>query len=446
MDLNYENIEEFFYTHTVSRLSIRKKLLDITNKEIAGYKVKWVKIQDEYIDYTGLEEHEAAKYEKHYIKNEEKVLDEKIVSKILNNNRAGYSTRSSPNQFLIPPSYVQTLITTLKFEDKNSMFWGEEWEVETFAGEFFKIIFETLLASSQYKSLCNALLIDYIPFSYNKNLRDIIWNQLNLNGFSFYTIENLQFILSSRTSFIREFIEENFPFISDIFFYIIHLLDLYNLVDHEISQVILNIKTENFNEDFEDAFREKFDESIQDIVFEYLLIFASLTTELKYFEEEAIGKIYLSFKLAFIDLYKDFFYKLDNFKSLPKYINIFINEKFIPLITNTIDLNEFIKNSLGHRVENIMKTDLVQLNTELLLTNLDNDNRLDKAHFELVNASKTYINKLKHHQFLYDKSIFTNEQHNDAEWFYFQSIQNKWHEDYRIKNNYLSNKKNAEYK
>ncbi|MCQ9844220.1 hypothetical protein, partial [Staphylococcus aureus] len=71
MDLNYENIEEFFYTHTVSRLSIRKKLLDITNKEIAGYKVKWVKIQDEYIDYTGLEEHEAAKYEKHYIKNEE---------------------------------------------------------------------------------------------------------------------------------------------------------------------------------------------------------------------------------------------------------------------------------------------------------------------------------------------------------------------------------------
>ncbi|WP_142391258.1 hypothetical protein, partial [Mammaliicoccus sciuri] len=93
-----------------------------------------------------------------------------------------------------------------------------------------------------------------------------------------------------------------------------------------------------------------------------------------------------------------------------------------------------------------MKTDLVQLNTELLLTTLDNDNRLDKAHFELVNASKTYINKLKHHQFLYDKSIFTNEQHNDAEWFYFQSIQNKWHEDYRIKNNYLSNKKNAEYK
>lgn len=84
------------------------------------------------------------------------------------------------------------------------------------------------------------------------------------------------------------------------------MLDLYNLVDHEISQVILNIKTENFNEDFEDAFREKFDESIQDIVFEYLLIFASLTTELKYFEEEAIGKIYLSFKLAFIDLYKDF--------------------------------------------------------------------------------------------------------------------------------------------
>lgn len=438
MDLNYKNIEEFFYTHTVDRISIRKKLLDITNKEIAGYKAEWVKVQDEYTDYTGLGEHEDAKYEKHYIKNEKKILDEKIVSKILNNNRSGYSTRSSPNQFLIPPSYVETLITTLKFEDKNSMFWGDEWEVETFAGEFFKIIFETLLNSSRYKSLCNTLLIDYIPFSYQKNLRYIIWNQLNLKGFSFQTIENLQFNLSNRSNIIREFIEENFPFIWDIYFDIIHLLDAYDLVDHETSQIILNIKTENFNEDFEDDFIEKFDESIQDVVYTYLIIFSNITTNLKYFEKEAIGKIYLSYKSEFVDLYKDFFYELDNYKSLPKYINIFINEKFIPLITNTIDLNEFIKNSLGHRVENILKTDLVQLNTNFPLTNIDNDNQLTKTHFELVNASKKYIKKLKHLQFLYDKAVFTNKKHNDAEWFYLESIQNKWYEDYKIKNKYLS--------
>src|SRR5699024_11950261 len=112
-------------------------------------------------------------------------------------------------------------------------------------------IFETLLNSERYNSLCNKLLIDYMPYSNKKNLRYIIWNQLNLKGFSFQTIENLQFNLSNRSNIIREFIEENFPFIWDIYFDIIHLLDAYDLVDHETSQIILNIKTENFNEDFE---------------------------------------------------------------------------------------------------------------------------------------------------------------------------------------------------
>src|SRR5699024_6027387 len=167
--LKYENIKEFFYEHTSQRVKIKKEKIGLTNKEICGYKVDWVKTQEEYIDFTYQGEDQEAKFEKRYIKNGVKILDEKIVSRILNN---------------------------IKFNYAREMMFGEVCELEIICGKLFKVILDTLEHHEEYNYLIETLLNDYVRYSQNRAYRDNIVNYLLDKGFSTELIEGLSSNLS----------------------------------------------------------------------------------------------------------------------------------------------------------------------------------------------------------------------------------------------------------
>jgi len=429
--LKYENIKEFFYEHTSQRVKIKKEKIGLTNKEICGYKVDWVKTQEEYIDFTYQGEDQEAKFEKRYIKNGVKILDEKIVSRILNNNKAEYKNRASPNPFLIPPGYVEPLVNNLKFNDAREMMFGEEWELEIICGKLFKVILDTLEHHEEYNYLIETLLNDYVRYSQNRAYRDNIVNYLLDKGFSTELIEGL----SSNLSFeLLEHIEEQFPYLHDVFFEIIYILDVYELIDVDQSTYILNILKKAKNEEldsftyemYEESFQNQFEEIMTSITIEFIIKFSNLSIFLSDYKNEAIGRLFLQIKTQFINLYKDYFFKLKNFKSLDKHVVVFIEEKFIPFIKDNFDFKTFKEISLGHRVDTIMRTDLAQLSMNLSTIN----NKVAETHIELIKASMDYIKKLKHYQYIYDKALYSSNDHEDAQWHYFNTFKADWNQLY----------------
>lgn len=441
LSCKYKNIMEFFYEHTAQRIKIRKEIIGLTNKEICGYQIEWIKTQEEYIDFTEQGEDQDAKFEKRYIKGDLKVLDEKIISRILNNNRKDYKNRSSPNPFLIPPSYIEPLATILKFKDARDMLFGEEWELEIICGKLFKIIIDTLECREEYSYLIETILDDYVRYSQNRAYRDNITNYLVDKGFSTELIESLSSSLSSN---LLEHIEQQFPYLHDVFFEIIHILDVYALIDKDQSTYILDylkkakrevIDSFSYEVD-EENFMNQFEETMPSMTKEFIITFSNLSILLIDYRNEAIGRLYLQVKTEFINLYKNYFLKLNNFKSFDKYVIFFIEEKFIPFIKNYFDLKIFKEISLGHRVANIMRTDLAQLSMNLSTNN--SNNALIETHIELIKLSMNYIEKLRHYQFIYDKNLYSSDEHEDAQWHYFNTFKADWNKLYWKRNKNLN--------
>src|SRR5699024_7176106 len=159
---------------------------------------------------------------------------------------------------------------------------------------------------------------------------------------------------------------------------------------------------------------------------EFIIKFSNLSIFLSDYKNEAIGRLFLQIKTQFINLYKDYFFKLKNFKSLDKHVVVFIEEKFIPFIKDNFNFKTFKKISLGHRVDTIMRTHLAQLAMTLSTIN----NKDTETHIELINASIDYIKKLKNYQYIYHKPLYSSNDHEDAQWHYFNTFKADWNQLY----------------
>lgn len=421
--MNLENLAEFFYSHTSKRMSFKKAAIGCTNHKIAGY-LLFKKIKSEgYIDYTGLGEDEPPKYKNVRIKPANtKILDPIMISRMLNNQKNPITNkRSSPNPFLIIPSYVPTLVKNLAFSCSNDLFWGEEWEISVFSGELFNLIINELMNHPEYAKLIDMILLDYVPYSKQVAFKNLIWNRLVQEGYPWEHLKNIQNQIGEATDLFGDnLLNQNL---------IVFLDTLYPILK------TYGITNENEDEEQSDLLDKK-------ILYDFYL----LDGNIKYFEREAIGRLYLSVKYQFDELYKSFCYEQSDFKKLPKKIELFIEEKFLVLLKELLGsdsegeltVSEYKEVSLGYRVQNIVSTDIAQL-SELFenITPTDfeekNKNGLQQSFIELLESSKNYINNLQHTQFCLDRAMFSCDSGQDAELLYSKAIQSDWEEQYKCR-------------
>lgn len=411
MDKN--KVEEFFYENTSKRMAVRKEALDLTNEQIAGYIVEEELVSEGWVDPTGMGEDEPPTYKTVKKKPTNiKVVDPIMISRMLNNQRDPISRdRPSPNPFLIIPSYIPTLIETLAFDRYQDLFWGEAWEVSIFSGKLFNLLINEISSDSKYKYLVETLLMDYVPYAKQMAFKELVWRRLEEEGYPSDQVGN----------FIQQ-------------------------IDGEISYKQTNNNKNDFTVFIGVAYStmrtygltEKNHNSE-----EFLMDFSFLDGHIEYYRNEAIGRLYLLLEEQFLDKYKEFFYKQDNFKSLSKKIVKFIEDKFIPMLYDAIgrDLNDevdiqgFKELSLGYRVRNIVQTDIAQLsefseNLQQVGFRDQKQNRLQQSYLDMLESAKKYIQDLKLTQYFLDQATYASDTGQDAERLYSKSIQNDWEKQY----------------
>lgn len=384
----------------------RKEALKLTNEQIAGYIIEDELVSKGWVDYTGMGEDESPIYKAVKKKPANiKVVDPIMISRMLNNQRDPISKeRPSPNPFLIIPSYIPTLIEILHFERSQDLFWGEACELPFFSGKLFNLFINEISSDSKYKHLVDTLLMDYVTYAKHIAYKELVWRRLEEEGYAKEQVEN----------FI-----------------------------HQIDGEITSEQTNNNKNDFTVfvgvaySIMETYGLTEQDYNSEnFLMHFSFLDGHIEYFRNEAVGRLYLLVEEQFLDKYKEFFYKQDNFKSLSKKIVKFIEDKFIPMLYDAIgrDLNDevdiqgFKELSLGYRVQNIVKTDIAQLsefseNSHQVGFRDKKQNRQQQSYLDMLESAKKYIQDLKLIQYFLDHATYASDTGEDAERLYSKAIQ-----------------------
>ena len=432
--MDFINSSNVFYQYTADRLKRRREVLKLTNDVIARKKIfvhyeaykDWATDEDEPEKFISEDNIEKTKF------------DSTLISRIINNERGKIGRRSSPNPFLIPPSYEELLVKQLQFNSKRELFWGASVETEYIAKTFYTNLFEEVLADNQSElsEILNLCLIDYVPYS-----RDLAYYQMIVER----CIE--QYSESSDQSDLMGIKKKN----SEIWNTFINLLD--NDLEHLINSLqkgdylaIIMYATINFIMDLVGKNEDRND------IHSVFISFQILRTNIEYFRREAIGRIIYTNFDSLLELFQDYFYQLDNFKSLNKKISKFTLNILTPFFKELLgDSDEFKNYSLGYRVKNIIETDIESIFSYASKVSQeqfdDTTNPNSNMYKKWLQTTKVYISDLKHIQWLTDGARSVDSAQKDLERCYIacsdiENLHSDWLKKY---NSYLSNIDLIEY-
>jgi hypothetical protein len=159
------------------------------------------------------------------------------------------------------------------------------------------------------------------------------------------------------------------------------------------------------------------------------------------FKKEALGRIINIHFSELETLYKHYFYDLNNFKRLSKNIDCFVNNQLTDYFKDVLgDEVHFKQKSLGHRVQNIIESDMSMvyayniINQEKYVV----ENSIANFHKDLVDINLPYIRELKRLQREYDKVVIFSTRSKidkDIEYYYLESVDEeklyeKWRKNY----------------
>lgn len=168
MKTDFSNTISFIFEMAASRMSQRKKSLNLTNEEIAGWKIGQEVIQEGYVDPTGQGEDEPEITKKAVF--EKTQFTPQMISRILNANIKAPKGRNSPNPYLFPTAkkgnkgYLEQIKETLKFTSTSEIMWGNHNSNDDFYfGLFCALIAD--LKDTEHFSTIQECLKDFIPYS-----------------------------------------------------------------------------------------------------------------------------------------------------------------------------------------------------------------------------------------------------------------------------------------
>lgn len=364
----FSNTSNLFYEYTAHRIAHRRRYFKLSNKEIADREEK----TEPYYDHVFgefLPEEKIPKQSKY---------DPTMISRIVHNNR------TNQNRYLIPRAYINLLVTKLSFKNESEMFWGNSWELDYIAPHVFRSLILDIKHQTDIDNVEN-LLIDYVPYA--RFLAFIETLHSTLEKLYIPKSKLQQFKLDVSILKKSELTAKHHKIIQEISF----VLAIFQNSGVELTQFT--------NKSLTDP------EIYSDILFQFENVL-----------NEAIDRQYLHLKKLFRGKLEQFFKNTKSFKQLPKAIDIFCKEEFIPMLLIAYKeqhhgLEPSIEN-IGKRVYDIFRLDIEPL---LLQTNINSlsdrnlilDNTLlpQKIIYpELISASFTYINHLITYQELMNQS------------------------------------------
>ncbi|MGT2657203.1 hypothetical protein [Streptococcus varani] len=318
-----------------------------------------------------------------------------IISRIMNNKYQAFPNRRSPNPFLIPPSYINLLKTNLRFSSECSMLFGDEWELEMLSPLLFQQMIMDMLYSKKGIDIIETLLLDSVAYSKAETFFELFESELIERGYNRQTLNQMN---------LDRYIMEQDKFITK-----------YNHFMQEVNQILgfwkkadidfhpyFNFNPENwtiFNFSLESN-EKQVDDQIR------------ISEDRQCLLQLRIYEIYCEINESFTENIKSFFYSLKSFKQLSKHMDNFWDEFLIPALTKLINQrggkDEFIMSSLGHRVRQIIKNDVVSVKKQkyllelrkldIFIDNQDLDLDILEKEKMLLNVSLSYIEQLETYQ------------------------------------------------
>ena len=419
----YDKTAEVIYKYTSNRLKIRKKFLKLTNDLISTKKI-YVHYE-EYIDYPGggkdnLPERYIA------MNNPEKVrFDSTLISRIINNNRKAPANRNSPNPYLIPPVYEKLLQNKFQFCSKRELFWGDDENEKYYINNFYFTLFSEILEnnSTEVGKYLELLLYEYVPFSenitYYRFIKTICIEEL-VNRCELSRLEAEK---------IFEKFSANLGKSKEGYTILIEKLNSNQTMYYKIIMTFIYIVFKLFGKisEYED--------------YTIYMKYSLLKENIDDFKKEALGRIINIHFSELETLYKHYFYDLNNFKRLSKNIDCFVNNQLTEYFKDVLgDEVHFKQKSLGHRVQNIIESDMSMvyayniINQEKYVV----ENSISNFHKDLVDINLPYIRELKRLQREYDKVVIFSTRSKidkDIEYYYLESVDEeklyeKWRKNY----------------
>lgn len=423
--MDFEQSSNVIYQYTSDRLKLRKSLLKLTNEVIAKKKIF---VHDSYVDYAA-DKDDIEKYipKENFSKSQ---FDPSIISRIINNEKRKIKERNSPNPYLIPPAYEELLLEQLQFVNKIELFWGTDLELNYIVKVFYNVLFGEIMRGeqSELKELLTLYVSDYVRFSRDKAFFKLIrekcieyWKTNFPEPNSQDETDNKYFELWNRV--IHE-LKHNISYSLKQFQEGNPLLDsMYEVVDF-----IINMIEKKQSSDFPET----------------LFTLANLNSDW-YFNESMGRIIYLNFE-NLLQMYKDYFLNLPNFKFLNKKISIFVTDILTPYFKELLgNIEQFKLYSLGYRVKNIIETDIDSVFSHLTRIVSESITKLDEQYIKLLETVLTYIKDVEGMQWLLDREIASIPLKEDIERMYLDTINiKKLKQEWET--NYIEYIKNSELK
>lgn len=310
----------------------------------------------------------------------------------------------------------------MNFENTNSLLWGDTWEVEELAGEFFEQFYNVILDNKKNHLMAETILNDYVRLSKQIAVNLTIDKYLNDAGYDNKTIDFFVDKINLSADFTREISEIDNP----------QTYKFYTNFVTEVNTVMMMLE---IYQDYENRFEiiEGF-HSTKGLV-SALNKFSITRLNINYFKKEAIGRTFLLIKDDFVKEFISYFSKIDKFTKLPSTIENFIKDRFIPLLVRNFlddnDLDYYTDNSLGYRAQKILKRDLQNLISSHHFMNFIQESETNIQVEKLLVSDFSYISSLHQYQVNMDNLVFGNSTHNDAERLYTMSLSNNWKEKFK---------------
>lgn len=359
---------DFIFNVASLRCKIRKEHFHLSNEDISYY-----------IDDEG----------------NEKFLNVSYISRILNNQYMPYKNRRSPNPFLIPKSYIEPLQKNLNFNCTKHIFFGENWEIEMLSPLIFQAMILDLMNNKKTTEFIETLLLDSVSYAQYVSFFELFESELNKKGYSIQTLKNMwkdKYMLEPDKFEIKynRFMQE-----------INYILAIWKKADIDFQKYFIFEPSHFHIFDFSPSTSSKRNISRQ--ADDQILIIKRR----QFILQCRINELYNEMSESFIANIKKFFHPLKSFKDLPRKIENFLNEIFIPELNQYINKEggkeRFILQSLGHRARQIIKNDIIPIQKEKYLHELS---KLDLY----VDERKLSSSELRQKQTLLDISLAYVEQ------------------------------------
>lgn len=329
-------------------------------------------------------------------------LNESYISRIFNNKYTPYKNRRSPNPYLIPKSYVKPLKDNLKFKSEHDMFFGEDWEIDMLAPLLFQKMILDLKTNEKASELIEILLFDSVAYAKAKTYFELLEHELNKIGYSLQTFDNMRldkYLLKS------DELDAKYNHFNQELNYI---LAIWQKAGIDFNKYI-DFKPKNWRIFDFSATSPALKNNRTDLDDKILI-----SKKIEYILQQRINELYFEISLSFNNRIKNFFNSdsLNSFKQLPAKLNEFFDNILISELNDLINQKgskeEYILHSLGHRVSQIIKNDILPVQKETYLYNLSkmgifpNENELEpqilKQKQLLLDISQDYVAQLEKYQ------------------------------------------------